>query len=133
MGLVEDDVGVDVDDGDVDAERVGVTVGVLDLGLGWSGRGWGRLLGVLLFLEDDGAVVGCGTLVFVGGRGGGFLLSRGWSGLGVSDAAQGKKKDAGGQKKEAGRTVSVGWSSSRTLLRMRDGLSGYWTAVRAES
>jgi hypothetical protein len=71
VGLVEDDVGVDVDDGDVDAERVGVSVGILDLGLGWSGRGWWRLLGVLLFLEDDGAVVGRGTLV-VGGAAVGF-------------------------------------------------------------
>ena len=41
VGLVEDDVGVDVDDGDVDAEGVGFVVGILDFGLGrGSGSGW---------------------------------------------------------------------------------------------
>ena len=39
MGLVEDDVDVEVDDGDVDAEGVGLVVGIFDLGLR-RGRGW---------------------------------------------------------------------------------------------
>ncbi len=65
VGLVEDDVGVDVDHGDVDAEGVGLAVRVLDLGFGWGGgRGWG-LVGLLLFLEDNGAVVGLGAGVVV--------------------------------------------------------------------
>ena len=57
MGLIEDDAGVDVDDGDVDTERIGGVVGVLDFGSFGGRRGW-RFVGVRLLLEDDGAVVG---------------------------------------------------------------------------
>ena len=82
MGLVEDDVGVDVDDGHVDAKRVGVAVGVLDFGLSGSGGRRRGLVGLLLLLYDDGAVVGLGPGV-VGGRLGGRLglLLRGRRGL----------------------------------------------------
>ncbi len=70
--LVEDDVGVDVDDGDVDAERVGVVVWVFDLGgFGSHGRRR-RLVGLLFLFEDDVAAVGLGAGL-VGGRGGGLL------------------------------------------------------------
>lgn len=72
MSLVEDDTGIDVDDGDVDAEGEGLVVGIFDFG--GDGR-WGRrgLVGFLLFLEDDRAVVGVGAGVVGGGLG---LLGR---------------------------------------------------------
>jgi len=74
--LVKDNAGVDVDDGDVDAEGVGFVVGILDF-RGY-GRRWRRgLIGFLLLLEDDGAIVGVGAGV-VGGRFG--LLRRVLSG-----------------------------------------------------
>ena len=81
VGFVEDNIGVDVDDGDVDAEGVGVAVGVFNLGLSWSGGRRG-LLSLLLFLEDNGAIVHLGSLV-VGGRLGRRLLLLGgrWGGL----------------------------------------------------
>ena len=93
MGLVEDDIGVDVDDGDVDAEGVGVAIGVLDFGLSGScGRRRG-LVGLLLFLYDDGAVVGLGAGV-VGGRLGGRLglLLRGRRGLLGVGAGKGQQQ-----------------------------------------
>ncbi len=73
VGLVEDDVSVNVDDGDVDAERVSLVVGVLDLGCRRGGGGW-RLVGLLLFLEDDAAVVGCGDRHRRGGGGVGLVV-----------------------------------------------------------
>ena len=96
MGLVEDDVGVDVDDGDVDAEGVGVAVGVFDFGFS-RGCGGGRrgLVGVLLFLKDDGGVVGDRALVvWRRGLGGGLLLGRGGSGLG--EGAEGQNEGTAG-------------------------------------
>ena len=71
MGLVEDDIDVEVDDGDVYAERVVGATGVFDSGFGWCRRG--RRLVSLIFLSDDnGAVVGLRTCLstgVVGGRG----------------------------------------------------------------
>ena len=71
MGLIEDDVDVEVDDGDVDAEGVGVVVGILDAGFG-RGGGSSGLVGVLLFLEDNGSVVVLRAALVGGG-----LLGRG--------------------------------------------------------
>ena len=67
VGLVEDDAGVDVDDGDVDAEGVSITVGILDFRLGRGSGGGRRLVGILLFLEDDAGVIGGWTSVVGGG------------------------------------------------------------------
>jgi len=97
MGLVEDNAGVDVDDGDVDAEGVGGVVGVLDFWFG-GGRGRWRLVSVGLFLEDDGPVVGLGAGV-VGRRRGGLGLLRsvlGMGGRGRGDKGAGDYKDARG-------------------------------------
>ena len=96
MGLVQDDVGVDVHDGDVDAEGVGVVVGVFDFGRGGSGGGRLGLVGLLLFLNDDAAVVGLWAGVVGGGLGGGLLLLRWrWGLLGVS-AGQGQQEGKSG-------------------------------------
>jgi hypothetical protein len=57
--LIEDDVDIEVNFGNVDAEGVDLAVGILDLGLGRSGRR--RLVGLFLFADDDGAVVDVGT------------------------------------------------------------------------
>jgi len=75
--LVEDDVGVDVDDGDVDPEGVGIVVRIFNLGCFRSYRGR-RFVGLLLFLEDDVATVGLGA-GFISWGGGG-LLRRGLTG-----------------------------------------------------
>jgi len=94
VGLVEDDVGVDVDDGDVDPERVGVAVRVLDLWLGRRGGGRRGLVRILLFLEDDGAVVGRGAGV-VGGRSGGLGLLLGRRGRGILGLGAGQREEEG--------------------------------------
>ena len=129
VSLVEDDVGVDVDDGDVDAEGVGVVVGVLDLGgLGSRRRGW--LVGLLLFLEDDGAVVGGWTLVVGGRLGGGFLLlGRGWGvlrgpGGGRREEDGSGKQGAGGAEEDAGRGIRVAGHHVKLYSECWTGLKG---------
>ncbi len=69
--FVEDDVGVDVDDGDVDAEGVRFVIRVLNLG-GFGSHWSRRLVGLLFLLEDDVAAVCLGTGL-VGWCRGGFL------------------------------------------------------------
>ena len=114
MGLVEDDAGVNVDDGDVDTERIGGVVGVLDFGSFGGGWGW-RLVGVRLLLEDDGAVVGLGAGVVGDGLVGlGLLLGWGLGGgrrvLGAcgvrrGDEGAGDEECAGGAEEVAGREL----------------------------
>jgi hypothetical protein len=123
VGLVEDDVGVDVDDGDVDAEGVGFVVGILDFRLDRGGWGRGRLFGVFLLLEDDGAVVGLRAAVVGRRLGSGLLLGR-RSGLGVG-ARQRKEKGASGEEKDAGRMVRM--DSHHLEL-----YSEYWTTLQGD-
>jgi hypothetical protein len=125
VGLVEDDVGVDVDDGDVDTEGVGITLGVFNFG---GGRSDGRRRGLfclLLFLEDDGAVVGLGAGV-VGWRWGGLglLFGRRWGVLSVG-ARQWQEEGAGGKEKGAGRMV-------RMVSHHLKLYSEYWTALSGD-
>ena len=105
VGLVEDDADVEVDDGDVDADGVGLAVGILDFGLCSGRRGGGGFVGgSFFFLEDDAGVVGCRPAVVGGWLLGGGLLLRGWrSGLGVS--AQGRKEE----EQAAKRRMRAGW------------------------
>jgi hypothetical protein len=106
VGLVEDDVDVEVDHGDVDAERVVGAAGVFDGGLGRGGGDWSRVFVLLLFLDDDGAVVGLWA-AFVGGGGGlGLLWGRGLGGWSVLRAGGQREENGAGQKKEfAGHVV----------------------------
>ena len=101
MGLIEDDIDVEVDDGDVDAEGVGVVIGILDAGLG-RGGGCGGFVGILLFLEDDGSVVGLRASL-VGGR----LLGRRRIWRGRLRAGGQREKDGQGSE-EQGRDRTVG-------------------------
>ena len=107
VGLVEDDVGVDVDDGDVDAEGVGFVVGILDFRLGRGGRSrWGLVGRVLLFLEDDRRVVDGGAGVVGGGLLSGGLLLRGSGRRGLRVGARGGEEEGSDcEKEDAGRMV----------------------------
>ena len=106
VGLVEDDVDVEIDHGDVDAERVVGAAGVFDGGLGRGGGDWSRVFVLLLFLDDDGAVVGLGA-AFVGCGGGlGLLRGRGLGGWGVLRIGGQREENGAGQEKEfAGHVV----------------------------
>ncbi len=101
VGFVEDDAGVDVDDRDVNAEGEGLVVGIFYFGGDGSGRRW-WLVGLLFFLEDDGAVVGVGAGVIGRGWSGFGLLGRGLGGgvLGVG-GWQGKGNGAGEKEKDS--------------------------------
>lgn len=99
VSLVEDDAGVDVYDGDVDAEGEGLVIGIFDLGGDGSGRR--GLVGFLLFFEDDGAVVGVGAGVVGRGWGGFGLLGRLRVVLGIG-GGQGEDNGAGEKEKDAG-------------------------------
>jgi hypothetical protein len=69
MGLVEDDVDVQVDDGYVDPEGIDLVIGIFYLGRGRGDRSRrGRLFFLLLF-DDDGTGVGLGTGGVIGRRG----------------------------------------------------------------
>ena len=95
VGLVEDNVDVNIDDGDVDAERKGLVVGVFDFWFcsGGRGRGFG---GVPLFFEDDAVIAGGRAFLRV--RGGGGRLGRV-----LSVARGGKGAGEGGEEDEAAR------------------------------
>ena len=122
VGLVEDYVGVNVDNGDVDTERVGIAVWILDLRLGWrSGRR--GLVAFLLLFEDDGAVV-CGWASVVrSGLSRGFLLRRG-RGLRL-DGWQRKQEEGGSEKEDAGRKRGMG---GRHRLKL---YSDCWTSLKS--
>ena len=125
VGLVEDDVGVDVDHGNVDAEGVSVAVGILDFGLGWGC--WSRwdVFCVLLFLEDDGAVIGRGALVVGGRLSGGFLLLRGWRGVLSPGCGRREQQEDRGCEEDKGRRA--GMSTHRLKL-----YSDSWTGLKGQ-
>jgi hypothetical protein len=128
VGLVEDNVGVDVDDGNVDTEGVGFVVGVLDFGLGRGGWRRRRFLGFLLFLEDNVAGIGLGAGIVRGCLGGlGLLLRRRRGSLGVRGGRRKEGADdrAYGEEKEAGRKVSVGGHRLKLY-------SDCWTALKSD-
>jgi hypothetical protein len=84
MCLIEDNVDVEVNDGDVYAERVGLVIRILYLGLSWRRRR-GRLICALFFLFDnDGSIIGLRTSgiirsLLLGRRGGLLGVKRGES------------------------------------------------------
>jgi len=80
VGLVENDVNVEIDDGDVDAQRVSLVIGVLDLRLGRSDGSRRRLLLLFLLLDNDGSCIGLWSGRVIGGllrRRSLLLLSKG--------------------------------------------------------
>ncbi len=117
VGFVEDDVDVEVDDGDVDAEGVDFSVGIFDLGFSGGGGRWGGGVGVF-FLDDEGAVVGLGAGVVGGlvgrrlgggGLGGGGLLGGDGAGReGKEECGEGEVRELAERAGRAGGAVQAG-------------------------
>jgi len=100
MSFIENDIDVEVDDGNVDAKRVGFVIGILNL---WLRRGygrWRRCLLLLLFLDDQGAGVGLRTCGVVG-----RLLRRRSLLLRRLGECNGRNKTKAKEKGQQGRTV----------------------------
>ena len=104
VGLVEEDVDIEIDDRDVDTKGVGVTVGILDAGLGGGGGRDRYIVRILLFLEDDRAIIGL-RAALVRGR----LLRRGggWRSV-LGSGGQREKESKGGEEERTGRMVFAG-------------------------
>ena len=117
VGLVEDDVDVEVDDGNVNSQGVGGVVGVLDLGLLGGGRRLGfGVVGAGLFLDNDAAVIGRGRAFLWGGVGccfGGRGLLLGGADLGDGGCGEEEAEHRGGEQmrgpgKEGGALPGLG-------------------------